>query len=189
MSQDDLSSRENQRPPSRRSRSAWIISLNIAVLGIGATVFTGIALGGHHSIENAGPPGTASPAASTQVPIGSPTGGAHGSPPPGGGSAGSPSPQFSGTGASQYPCSDEGAIHSVSGGFAVRFSFVNDSPYSLQIIWLDYVGSRVTYNTVPSGDTYNVNTFTGNVWMVASSSASCLGIFYINGPGSVSISS
>jgi len=188
MSQDDLSSRENQRPPSRRSRSAWIISLNIAVLGIGAVVFTGIALGGHHSIENAGPPGTASAAASTQVPTGSPTGSPVGSPPPGSGSPVSPSPQFSGTGASQYPCSDEDAIHSASGGFAVRFSFVNDSPESLQIIWLNYAGSRVTYNTVPSGYTYNVNTFTGNVWMVASSSASCLGIFYINGPGSVSIS-
>ena len=181
MSQDDLSTRENQRPPSRgRSRLAWIVSLNIVAVGTAAGLISGITLGGSHSHAptTSSSPADSVPAASASSAISSDT-------------AGNPlpaTPSFSGTGAYQLPCSDEGSIHSAQGGSEVPFSFINDTSESLQIIWLNYAGDRKTYDTLPSGYKYSVNTFAGSIWMVADSSADCLSIFSINDSGEVTAS-
>ena len=94
---------------------------------------------------------------------------------------------FSFTGASQYPCSSEGTIHSTGGGQEVSFAFTNNTSESLQIIWLDGNGNRQTYDTLSPGGTYNVNTYVNQAWMVADPSSSCLGIFGINGSGQLSL--
>jgi len=91
-------------------------------------------------------------------------------------------------GAAEYPCSDEGIVHSVAGGPGVPFSFTNNSSESLQLIWLTYSGSRLQYDTLRPGDTYNVNTYIGNVWMIADLQSSCLGIYFVQGNGQVAAS-
>ena len=91
-------------------------------------------------------------------------------------------------GASQYPCSDEGTIHSVPGGAEVPFSFTNNSSESVQIIWLNFAGARVPYVTLSPGGTYNASTYIGDLWLIADPSASCLGIFLINESGQISVS-
>lgn len=80
--------------------------------------------------------------------------------------------------ASQYPC---GAVRSVPGGYEVSFSFNNDTSQSLQIIWLDGNGNRVTEDTLSAGGTYSTYTQTDYAWMIADDSADCLGIFGVNG--------
>jgi hypothetical protein len=92
---------------------------------------------------------------------------------------------FNFTDSSQYPCSDESTIHSVAGGAAASFDFVNDSSQPLQILWLDDNGNRETQLTLqpnyhwPSTGPVDV----GTVWMVASDASACLGIFSVEGNG------
>ena len=91
-------------------------------------------------------------------------------------------------GASEYPCSDEGNIQSVGGGAPVSFTFINQSSKSVQIIWLNFAGARQTVDTLSPRNRYKIHTYIRNVWMIASSSSSCLFIEYINGSGSVKVS-
>jgi hypothetical protein len=102
--------------------------------------------------------------------------------------SGTAQPRFAGFGASQLSCNDEGSIHSAPGGSEVSFSFINDTSGSLRIIRLDYFGNRETFDTLLPGYRYSVNTFTGNDWVVADSSANCLSIFAITDFGQVTVS-
>lgn len=186
MLQDDLGSRENQRPPGRRGRLAWIISLNIAAVVVAAGAFVGVSHGGHPNAAAPNPPAPSStvPPGAGSATSAAPTNAAPGSVPP---TTAAPAPSdFSPVGASTFPCSDESSLRSTGGGAQVPFSFVNNSQESLQIIWLNYSGSRVTYDILPPGRTYRINTYVGEVWIIADSSASCLGIFSIDGPGNIS---
>lgn len=80
-------------------------------------------------------------------------------------------------------------MSSTSAGQRVSFSFQNESSETLQIIWINYSGSPETYATLPPGETYSVNTFVGNVWLIGDASSNCLGIFDIEGSGHISASS
>jgi hypothetical protein len=94
---------------------------------------------------------------------------------------------FNFSSASQYPCSDEGSIHSVAGGTVTSFYFENDTSQPLQIIWLDGSGNRVTEVTLqptyhwPSTPWIDSDT----AWMIADDSSACQGIFTVQGNGDV----
>lgn len=176
MSQDDLSSRENQKPPSRRR--SWIVGLNVAAGAVVVLVFAGVALSSRHGATEATPSPTAGTPTPTPTIAGSPTAPASGTSAPA---------QFFSVGADQYSCDSAGHIHSVLGGSKVPFSFVNDSSQDLQIIWLNYLGARINERLLLSGSRYNVDTFIGHDWMVADHSSDCLAIFSVTGPGSVTL--
>jgi hypothetical protein len=182
VSQDDLSTRENQRPPSRRR---WIVSLNIAAAGAVAAIVAVVAIGGHRPPSNASP--TPSLTSAAAQPASSPPD-ATTSPTLGDSATAAPPPSFTGYGASEYSCNEEGSIYSQAGGSEVPFSFVNETSGELQIIWFDSIGNATPEDTLPAGQTYTVNTFTDYAWMVASPSGGCLGIFVITGSGHVTAS-
>jgi hypothetical protein len=92
---------------------------------------------------------------------------------------------FNFDGSSQYPCSDEGNIHSVVNGPEEPFYFVNDSATYLQIIWLNDSGNRVIEDTLPSGGTYSGSFYAGDAWLIADPGAACQGIFVIDSTGDV----
>jgi eukaryotic-like serine/threonine-protein kinase len=92
-------------------------------------------------------------------------------------------------GASWYSCSDEGSIHSVPSTSEELFTFVNNSSTTLQIIWLNFGGSRQLYDVLGPGQSYNVDTYIGHDWLIASPGSGCLGIFGINGSGQIVTSS
>ena len=96
--------------------------------------------------------------------------------------------QFTVTGPAQQSCSAEGTVSSSSAGQEVRFFFQNETSESLQIVWINYSGSPETYDTLPPGYTYSVNTFVGNVWLISDTSSSCLGLFDIEGSGHITAS-
>jgi serine/threonine protein kinase len=103
-----------------------------------------------------------------------------------------PRPQadsFSASGASQDSCSDEGVIHSVASTAEVPFSFVNNSAATVDIIWLNFAGSRVLYAVLSPGTSYRVNTYVGHDWLIAGSGGGCLGVFGIDGSGDILITS
>jgi len=105
----------------------------------------------------------------------------------------SPSPtptsslSFQYNGVSQYPCSEYQTIHSVTGGTSAPLVFVNQSSQPVQIDWINYGGARQVYDTLQAGQSYSVNTYTGDVWLVASYQADCLGYFYVNNAGNIMI--
>jgi hypothetical protein len=96
--------------------------------------------------------------------------------------------QFAVTGASQQSCSAEGTVSSSSTGLEVRFFFQNETAETLQIIWINYTGSPETYDSLPPGGAYSVNTFVGNLWVIGDASSSCLGLFDIEGSGQITAS-
>lgn len=139
----------------------------------GAAVF-GLALG--EAQHNALP--TPGSAATTPAPAASPSL----SPSP---TVASP-PAFNFSGASQYACSAEGVIDSTA-GFAVTFSFINNSSEAVQVIWLNASGNRMPYGVLPPGYTDKVNAFTNGTWIIADASGNCERIFRINESGHVTI--
>jgi hypothetical protein len=88
---------------------------------------------------------------------------------------------FSDYGLSPYSCQQEGRLHSVPGGAATVMYFYNRSSVTLLIIWINYNGLCQQYDTLPPGGSFTINTFIGNLWMIANSSANCLGVYDING--------
>jgi eukaryotic-like serine/threonine-protein kinase len=103
-----------------------------------------------------------------------------------------PRPQtdsISASGASQDSCSDEGVIHSVASTAEVPFRFVNNSAATVDIIWLNFAGSRVLYAVLSPGTSYRVNTYVGHDWLIAGSGGGCLGVFGIDGSGDIVITS
>jgi len=103
-----------------------------------------------------------------------------------------PRPQsdsISASGASQDSCSDEGVIHSVASTAEVPFTFVNDSATTVDIIWLNFAGSRVLYAVLSPDTSYRVNTYVGHDWLIAGSGGGCLGVFGIDGSGDIVIAS
>ena len=176
MSQDDLSSRENQRPPGRRSRAPWIIGLNIAAGVTAAAVFTGISLSTQHAPIIASSP---RPVANSGTPVGAPRGPWH--------MAEIAGVKFSYAGASLDKCSAEGTIHSTSRGPQVFFSFENNTSGALHLSWLNHQGDSVSYGTIPPGKMSGMNTAVGDVWKIANASSVCLVILTIHGRGHISV--
>ena len=161
MSQDDPSSRENQRPPSR-SRSPWVIGVNIAAGLAVAGVVAGISLSTQHAANVLGASAPSSLAPTTMAPESASAS-----------TAASAGAQFSFAGASMDQCSDKGTIRSTSRGPKVSFAFENNTATILHIIWINYQGSPVSYGPIPPGQTYGADTAIGNVWEIASASSSC----------------
>jgi eukaryotic-like serine/threonine-protein kinase len=103
-----------------------------------------------------------------------------------------PRPQgdsISASGASQDSCSDEGVIHSVASTAEVPFTFVNDSATTVDIIWLNFAGSRVLYAVLSPDTSYRVDTYVGHDWLIAGSGGGCVGVFDIDGSGDIVITS
>jgi hypothetical protein len=96
---------------------------------------------------------------------------------------------FSFNNASQYPCSDEGTIHSLVSGQEAAFTFYNNSSTSVEIIWITDGGARYTRTTVSPGDNWTVYTDVSDLWMVANLAATCEGIFDVAGAGEVTVTS
>jgi hypothetical protein len=96
---------------------------------------------------------------------------------------------FNFDGSSQYPCSDEGTIHSVVNGPSDSFNFVNESATYLQIIWLNDSGNRIIEDTLAPGGTYSGSFYVGDAWLIASPNAVCQGIFVIDSVGEVTTTS
>jgi len=70
----------------------------------------------------------------------------------------------------------------------VKFTFINQSTQTLQIIWITFSGGRETYKTLPPGTSYIQYTYIHHAWLIADAATSCLGIFRINGPGQIVVS-
>ena len=96
---------------------------------------------------------------------------------------------FSFNDASQYPCSAEGTIHSLTSGEEATFTFYNNSATSLEIIWITDGGARYTRTTVAPGDNWTVYTDVADLWMIANLAATCEGIFDVAGTGDVTVTS
>jgi Hsp70 protein len=180
---------EPDRATQRRKQLRRLAILAGSIFAVAGAV-TGIALGltGGTSPPPVSPPSTAPPSTtappistspSTTAPVTTPSTTA----PP----ATAAPLSFSFADASQYPCNDEGNLHSASDGPNASFAFINNTSEPLQIIWLDGSGNRQTEDTLPGNETFTDNIRADEAWMIADSSSDCLAIFGVNGSGQITI--
>lgn len=47
-----------------------------------------------------------------------------------------------------------------------KLAVTNKSGGSIQVIWLDYKGAEVLYDTLADGKTYNVDTYATHPWII-----------------------
>lgn len=158
----------------------FLTALSVATGVIAAAGVSGVLLLNHHS--------AASPLLGSAPPSGVLTSAVPGSALASTAAASSGAVQFTVTGASQQSCSAEGTVSSTATGLRVLFYFQNATSEPLRIVWISYSGSPETYDTLPPGYAYSVNTFAGNVWLISDTSSSCLGIFDIEGSGHITAS-
>ncbi|WP_187281549.1 hypothetical protein [Nonomuraea sp. C10] len=90
---------------------------------------------------------------------------------------------FTHAGASAYACSVEGRLHSVN-GWPSQLMVINESPYSIQIHWLDSAGNRQQYTTLEPGHNYRIDSFGNHAWLIADHGANCIQIFGLAANGS-----
>ncbi|RZU45207.1 von Hippel-Lindau disease tumor suppressor protein [Fluviicoccus keumensis] len=82
-------------------------------------------------------------------------------------------------GIAEYACSDRNNIRSVNGGATLDMDFVNNSGQSVNIDWLNTLGTAIRYRTslVSGSNYYQNNTYVGHPWLLTNGSGACKGIF------------
>ena len=68
----------------------------------------------------------------------------------------------------EVPCGEESTLHSERSALSVSIEFHNSGNSTTELLWLDYKGKRVSYNTLPPGKTYVQATFVTHPWILAS---------------------
>ena len=64
---------------------------------------------------------------------------------------------------------------SLEGKVRTDIRFVNKSSGAVDVVWLDYTGKRVHYNTLPAGASYSQPTWKTHSWLVLDASGRCIG--------------
>ena len=82
------------------------------------------------------------------------------------------------------PCSLESSLMSLNSNVSTTVDFENQTAQTVQVYWLNFMGARVLYYTLPPGMGYVQQTFVTHPWVIADSSNTCIEIFEpVNGPG------
>src|SRR5947209_146381 len=75
-------------------------------------------------------------------------------------------------------CSQESSLRSTDGSTSTHIEFVNNSPITVKVYWLDYAsGARVLYATLAPGQSYLQQTFVTHPWVVTDLGDVCISIF------------
>jgi 6-phosphogluconolactonase (cycloisomerase 2 family) len=75
------------------------------------------------------------------------------------------------------PCAQEQSLKSLTGTTLTSIVFINSSPATRKVYWLDYSGLRVLYAALPSGASYIQGTFLTHPWVITDSADACIGIY------------
>jgi von Hippel-Lindau disease tumor suppressor protein len=78
--------------------------------------------------------------------------------------------------ATTRPCSDAPQLRSTEATVTTSISFVNQTSGAIKVLWIDYTGQRVLYNTLDRGASYTQPTFVTHPWLVTDASDRCLSI-------------
>ncbi len=75
-------------------------------------------------------------------------------------------------------CSDEHGLRSKRGDEPAEMAFVNKSPHTIRIYWINYDGGRQFYAEVRPGREHVQRTYRTHPWVVTDRRENCLGIYY-----------
>jgi hypothetical protein len=64
---------------------------------------------------------------------------------------------------------------SLNGNHPTSIEFVNNTRGAVRIVWVDYAGKLVLYNTLPSRSFSVQHTYSTHVWIVLDSAWKCIG--------------
>ena len=86
------------------------------------------------------------------------------------------------------PCSLESSLMSLNSNVSTTVDFENQTAQTVLVYWLNFMGTRVLYYTLPPGMEYVQQTFVTHPWVITDSSNTCIEIFEpVNGPGAADI--
>jgi VHL beta domain len=74
-------------------------------------------------------------------------------------------------------CRGESKARSKNSNTSTIVTFSNKRSDSLTIYWLNFQGKRVFYNELPSGTSYDQQTFVTHPWVAVTRSGACFGPF------------
>ena len=80
-------------------------------------------------------------------------------------------------------CSALDSLHSKNSNTPAKLTFVNKTPESRTIIWIDFDGGQQQYKVLQPGKKWSIKTFLTHPWLVIDGPGNCLGI-YLATPGS-----
>ena len=64
-------------------------------------------------------------------------------------------------------------------------TFVNASPGTRTVAWIDYNGGVVHYSTLAPGQSYAVNTYLTHPWLIVDDAGVCRAMYLVGWPGKV----
>jgi hypothetical protein len=78
-------------------------------------------------------------------------------------------------------CSRLGSLRSQNSNTKAKLTFVNKTPESRSIIWVDFNGNTQEYKSLQPGQKWTVNTFLTHPWLVTDGPGNCYGIYIASG--------
>ncbi len=78
-------------------------------------------------------------------------------------------------------CSAQSSLRSKNSNTPAKLTFVNKTPESRTIIWINFNGQLQTYKTLAPGKSWSVNTFLTHPWLVTDGPGNCYGIYLASG--------
>lgn len=75
------------------------------------------------------------------------------------------------------PGSAEQDVRNAANGAATSIRFVNSSPATVTVMWLDYGHQRVRYADLAPGRSYEQQTYTGHVWVVTRADGTAIAVY------------
>ena len=81
------------------------------------------------------------------------------------------------TPATPMSCDQEKNLRSQATTDLTQISFINRSPETLRIYWLNFDGARVLYASLTPGQTVNLQTYMTHPWLVANDADTCKAIY------------
>jgi hypothetical protein len=76
-------------------------------------------------------------------------------------------------------CTKLAGVRSPASNQPATINFLNKTKGNVNIIWIDFGGSRRLYGTLGPNQNRNQPTYTGHVWLITDQSDNCLGAFPI----------
>ena len=76
-------------------------------------------------------------------------------------------------------CAAEKTSKSINSNTVSSFTVTNNTSITLSLFWLNFQGTRVLYQTIPSGATISQSTFQTHPWVIADPTGSCLHLFTV----------
>ena len=87
----------------------------------------------------------------------------------------------------ELTCAREPDLRSLSSEESLHIVFHNTTQTPLTLTWLDFNGRRVSYATLPPGESYRQQTYVTHPWLALDADGHCVAAFLPRVPGEYTV--